>query len=37
MHASLVLEASQSTKTLRLGFDLRISLVSIGLFFGRLF
>lgn len=28
MHASLVLEASQSTKTFRLGFDLRISLAS---------
>lgn len=34
MNASLLLEASQSRKTIRLKFDLRISLASIVAFFG---
>lgn len=37
MDASLLLEASQSTKTVRLKFDLKINLASIVYFFGRLF
>jgi hypothetical protein len=34
MNASLVLEASQSTKTFRLKFDLKISMALILAFFG---
>jgi len=34
MDTSLLLEASQSTKTIRLKFDLKISLASILAFFG---
>lgn len=37
MQAIFVLEANQSTKSVRLGFDLRISLASIGLLLSRLF
>ncbi|OCP34501.1 hypothetical protein BC360_10360 [Ensifer sp. LC163] len=37
MQAIFVLEASQSTKTVRLGLDLRISVALIGLLLSRLF
>lgn len=37
MHASLVLEASQSTKTFRLGLDLQINLASVMMILSRLF
>jgi len=37
MNANLVLEASQSTKTVRLNLDLSISLASIAFIFSRLF
>lgn len=34
MHASLVLEASQSEQSFRLKFDLKVSLASILAYFG---
>ncbi|TWG98410.1 hypothetical protein L614_004000000140 [Ochrobactrum sp. J50] len=37
MDTSLLLEASQSTKTVRLKLDLRISLASIAFIISRLF
>lgn len=37
MQAIFVLEANQSTKSVRLGLDLRISLASIVMVLGRLF